>query len=1196
MDRKDTISAADKGALPCPCRQYSNTKAIYQALASQDLSDELIRWISGRFRKDDGSEKKLPCKRASHQCTNRVDTSLSILNDIRNACREYLEQSNVTQTDHPKRVTPTKAAAAPISYEASFPSLSSTSSDTAKPAATPNVLIARKKAKQKKKVGLNNAAATSAIPQPMKAMRRIRPMETTPATNGNIAGLQSDEPLLSSSSAFPSLASSQGDNSHQQTSNTSWAGQAQAPLHEQPGYIASVPPEEPLQRNVFQPPITGAPPSMISSSSSIKGEFTLLQRPAIPKEKPKIIQGAWATAIQPLPLTPPSMAAGSIASTPPEGPLPRNMFQPPITGESQSGFGQQCVEGEATSLQLKLKQKKKTETKDAWSKQALAKATLLPPSTATTSIASIPSVEPPNDLQLDIIAPPSPMPAVEENATSTPPTQGAEVQEPSPKNGGAWAMQTPTKFAEKQSIEVTPAVSVTTMLAEDLDFQLERLVDVYTTLIISNLVPSTPQELHLLVGLLTVKDDATRIVTPTPPSRIGRNDSSQKHCILESPEVCRRFAVQSLTKLKVFLGDLHLQVLAAFVSCPPVRELLPPNLIRYLTTRLGDRRENAVQTDSSFGTSIGSAQPILTLPFHETRDSRHNYKSRDESTLYKNREESRDAFLYQLRHFQNVRGRGVMDTTDLESALGKIRRSARNVISGVHVPNMHWFAEFFSDLLLQIGLVPMEETDKDLLKITDKDKLQKLHKRFSSKVGTSSKWSSSKMLSDTRDGRSPEKEAHRFFPGHQEFFFIFLQAADSYSFGVHLKSRLSASIHGLAQHFEVKGFQDRLAKLQVLAKFLGVLLFSPNWHKNSVSIVLNSVSTEEAAVWTSTAEIKLPLLNLIEEARNENRLISTVPWILELLRMGKWDTLSFRSPPVEAVFLELVSLRDSIDSQESSGPSLQLVSLCLESFFHQVVGLRHTNALRQLHKNKDSFIEGGPDSVELMVSNNFLFGSISHIDELLSLLTSISTARTKVNGTPRKMRPSIVSASLSSLSSLPSSESDVASALPTFNPSLVAAATTGKSRIIGKLVGMFFHQHGDLKEICEFVADRAIQKATIELQHTLLLASFENVTYPTSATSQESVNLFAIEQEAVAEALKTFKASLELTIGQAVSGLSSKALKVNTIATTLATNHAFTSASPKVHLLVRAALKKHHEDHLRKEKKDELKLLAASKI
>ena len=37
---------------------------------------------------------------------------------------------------------------------------------------------------------------------------------------------------------------------------------------------------------------------------------------------------------------------------------------------------------------------------------------------------------------------------------------------------------------------------------------------------------------------------------------------------------------------------------------------------------------------------------------------------------------------------------------------------------------MPWFAQFLCELLLQVGLAPVEETDEDLLNIADKDKLQ----------------------------------------------------------------------------------------------------------------------------------------------------------------------------------------------------------------------------------------------------------------------------------------------------------------------------------------------------------------------------------------------------------------------------------------------------------------------------------------
>jgi hypothetical protein len=317
-----------------------------------------------------------------------------------------------------------------------------------------------------------------------------------------------------------------------------------------------------------------------------------------------------------------------------------------------------------------------------------------------------------------------------------------------------------------------------------------------------------------------------------------------------------------------------------------------------LTARVQERQSNLIISESGF---TGGMQPILTVPFDENQDSCHNYKSRDESILYKNREESRDAFLYQLRYFQNVRGR-VLDTSELESSLLRIRRSATNVIQGVQVQICIAFAQLFANLLLQIGLVPMEETDKELLRITDKDKLQRLHKRFSSKVGPS-KGRSVQVLSVVKDEQSLEKEAHQFFPGHQEFFFIFLQAADSYNFGVHLKSRLVAGIKDLERQNELNGFQERLARQQLLAKFLGVLLFSPNWHPSGVSDVLKSASTEDLEIWTSVTDIPLPLCDFIENARNEHRLFGTIPWILELLRMAKWDKISIQSGPYSQLLL-----------------------------------------------------------------------------------------------------------------------------------------------------------------------------------------------------------------------------------------------------------------------------------------------------
>lgn len=66
-----------------------------------------------------------------------------------------------------------------------------------------------------------------------------------------------------------------------------------------------------------------------------------------------------------------------------------------------------------------------------------------------------------------------------------------------------------------------------------------------------------------------------------------------------------------------------------------------------------------------------------------------------------------------------------MNPTQVQRSLDAIRHALRQMMEELHPPNAPWFAELFTDLLLQIGLVPMQETDADILKnVADKDKLQ----------------------------------------------------------------------------------------------------------------------------------------------------------------------------------------------------------------------------------------------------------------------------------------------------------------------------------------------------------------------------------------------------------------------------------------------------------------------------------------
>jgi hypothetical protein len=257
---------------------------------------------------------------------------------------------------------------------------------------------------------------------------------------------------------------------------------------------------------------------------------------------------------------------------------------------------------------------------------------------------------------------------------------------------------------------------------------LTRMVDIYIALITNHLIPSTALELHLLLRLLTVsllveKKQTTTTLALSPITEHPSDDNTPAFfaAIFSSPQRCRSFAVLGLSRLVFILRNLGLPLVQGLVHCEPFCTLLPEiakELESVVTEHITRGLRTEYPTDAVTGTHA-----ILSLPFEHDRDSRHNYRTQQQVQIYKNREESRDAFLYQLRAFMNVKGK-VLRPQEADRALERIQVESRHVMLGLLPVNMVWFAQFFCELLLQIGLAPMEETDEELLNIADKDKLQ----------------------------------------------------------------------------------------------------------------------------------------------------------------------------------------------------------------------------------------------------------------------------------------------------------------------------------------------------------------------------------------------------------------------------------------------------------------------------------------
>ena len=297
----------------------------------------------------------------------------------------------------------------------------------------------------------------------------------------------------------------------------------------------------------------------------------------------------------------------------------------------------------------------------------------------------------------------------------TPPLHTADSKDTSTQQSAKEIIALSNKVAASPRTKIKPA---------DHD-NINRFVDVYCTLIWSNLVPSTALEVHLLLRLLHISNNQESS-SKTSTTTDNMEDVLVLAPIFPDASYCQSFAAKALSKLSILLKHFGLTFLQDLVKSPIFRNQLP-DVTKELEQAIKDQMAatGGLLTPPDQGSIIsgGSQTALLTLPFQHERDSRHNFKSRDDMQLYKNREESRDAFLYQLRAFLNVRGK-MLDTVQAQKAIQKIRTSSRVVVDGIMSVNLPWFTQFFCELLLQVGLVPFEETDKELLDIAGKEKLQ----------------------------------------------------------------------------------------------------------------------------------------------------------------------------------------------------------------------------------------------------------------------------------------------------------------------------------------------------------------------------------------------------------------------------------------------------------------------------------------
>lgn len=272
-----------------------------------------------------------------------------------------------------------------------------------------------------------------------------------------------------------------------------------------------------------------------------------------------------------------------------------------------------------------------------------------------------------------------------------------------------------SKSLEISNGEKTPSKNKPQLDTRESKEQLIRLVHIYATILKNQLAPYLLLELHLLLRLVSITDNID--------SKNSDTSATPYDLVFNSTQSCRDFGSKTMSSIEPILLNLGHDTLKMLASLDSLRNHCP-ELTSKMQQIVESNNSTLILESGEKALGANANTPHITLPFDHARDSRHNYRSAENHRMFKEREELRDVFLFQLRAFQDVRGR-LMEEDISSKILGNIEVESRRIVQGLAVGNIGWFVNFFCDLLLQIGLVPIGETDSDVLKqVADQKRLQ----------------------------------------------------------------------------------------------------------------------------------------------------------------------------------------------------------------------------------------------------------------------------------------------------------------------------------------------------------------------------------------------------------------------------------------------------------------------------------------
>lgn len=377
--------------------------------------------------------------------------------------------------------------------------------------------------------------------------------------------------------------------------------------------------------------------------------------------------------------------------------------------------------------------------------------------------------------------------------------------------------------------------------------QLEMFSSIYDILITYALVPNLTSEMYFIFELLTSK-------TVAEVKCKGKNN------IFCSVHNCTFFGIAVLEKLQSFLKLLDKNTLFSLCEIPFLPEF-SSELVNVLQNCCEEKQENFTRP-----------QTLTRVPFLLEEDSKENFIDSHAFTSFR---KQRDLFYELLRDWQQQ----SLDSVDAKFQ-EKFSRKARLLINlAPNAVNLNHLAKLFQNQMIASCLgLEVNEVYDDLLSDIQRNfpgKFEKLRQRF--------------MMPFCVGEPNPRPT----FYGIQSFYSELVLAASSATLNQQLQDIFvckilefdSTDIFSDEELSSLGSVKEKyvflLHTLRLLGKFLGFLHFLP--YKVSETLPLSIVNYQLNSRKHSVPP--LDVLKLLRTAVENNRVILTVPWIVEFLSM-----------------------------------------------------------------------------------------------------------------------------------------------------------------------------------------------------------------------------------------------------------------------------------------------------------------------